>query len=478
MGKTTKWKKLVERDTEALMLYQYMEGQKFYPEIIGIDFKPKRMRYRDKWIFQWKEDVSRELQAFKKKYKQDPKFLVNLVKKTTALGRKLLKVASRASLDLRDKSNEDLTESFWQFHVSLEKFMPFVNITYPAARLLSEKIGGFLKKAFPGLTEEQRDEYFSILTTPQKETNTAKEFKTLLKAAFDYKKSGRFTPQIEEQIREIYEEYYWLGAVRVGWTYLRDGYIPKHYREMIKKLSKENPEEKLREINSQILKQKREFKKVVGMKEIKPELIKETNLLQEYLYQKNLRGEYIVRALLLVKPLLKEIAKRLSIKPDDIVYFTPEEIVGSLKGKPLPDFKPRKRGYDIFMEGDQLILKPSKPKTKKIARGRILKGTTAQLGKAKGKVRVILGPKEVEKMKKGDILVTKMTSPDFIIAIHRAAAIVTDEGGITCHAAIVSREFGIPCIVGTKIATRTLKDDDFVDVDASGRDGVVKKIKK
>lgn len=78
-------------------------------------------------------------------------------------------------------------------------------------------------------------------------------------------------------------------------------------------------------------------------------------------------------------------------------------------------------------------------------------------------------------MEKGEILVTVMTSPDFMVAAKKAAAIVTDEGGITCHAAIVSREMKIPCIIGTKIATKVLKDGDIVEVDADK--GVVRKIK-
>ena len=79
-------------------------------------------------------------------------------------------------------------------------------------------------------------------------------------------------------------------------------------------------------------------------------------------------------------------------------------------------------------------------------------------------------------MNNGDILVAPMTSPDFIVAMRQASAIITDEGGMTSHAAIVSRELGINCIVGTKIATKVLKDGDLVEVDAD--QGTVKIIKK
>ena len=79
-------------------------------------------------------------------------------------------------------------------------------------------------------------------------------------------------------------------------------------------------------------------------------------------------------------------------------------------------------------------------------------------------------------MKKGDILVAPMTSPDFITAMRKASAVVTNEGGMTCHAAIVSRELKIPCIVATRIATKVLKDGDIIEVDATK--GIVRKIKK
>lgn len=107
-------------------------------------------------------------------------------------------------------------------------------------------------------------------------------------------------------------------------------------------------------------------------------------------------------------------------------------------------------------------------------KGNIIKGQTACNGKASGKAKIIFELKELKKVKKGDILVTPMTTPDMMIAIKKAAAIITDEGGITCHAAIVSRELKIPCIIGTKWATQALSDGDWVEVDAEK--GIVRKI--
>jgi pyruvate,water dikinase len=97
----------------------------------------------------------------------------------------------------------------------------------------------------------------------------------------------------------------------------------------------------------------------------------------------------------------------------------------------------------------------------------ILKGLSASPGIGVGKAVLVLDIDELDKVKKGDILVTKMTSPDMVPAMQRAAAIVTDEGGTTCHAAIVSRELGIPCIVGTEEATNVISDGMEVTVDAN-----------
>ncbi|HLE48661.1 MAG TPA: phosphoenolpyruvate synthase [Patescibacteria group bacterium] len=97
----------------------------------------------------------------------------------------------------------------------------------------------------------------------------------------------------------------------------------------------------------------------------------------------------------------------------------------------------------------------------------VLQGTPASPGIGSGPVKVLSGPKEISKVRSGDILVAKMTSPDYVPAMKKASAIVTDEGGLTSHAAIVSRELGIPCVVGSKTATHDLRENTVVTVDGS-----------
>lgn len=103
----------------------------------------------------------------------------------------------------------------------------------------------------------------------------------------------------------------------------------------------------------------------------------------------------------------------------------------------------------------------------------LLRGIPASSGKALGKVKVIkeIMPGSEEKMQEGDVLVSPFTSPLLTAAIMKASAIVTDEGGVMSHAAIIAREMGIPCVTGTKQATRMLHDGQQVTVD--GGAGIV-----
>lgn len=134
------------------------------------------------------------------------------------------------------------------------------------------------------------------------------------------------------------------------------------------------------------------------------------------------------------------------------------------------------------VEGGRLYIVQTRPVTtlkKKaevkpaVAAEALVRGVGASPGIGTGPVKLVKDFTEIWKVQKGDILVTEMTSPDFVPAMEKAAAIVTDSGGATCHAAIVSREMGIPCIVGTGNATKVLKEGEIITVDAKA--GVVYK---
>jgi phosphoenolpyruvate synthase/pyruvate phosphate dikinase len=104
-----------------------------------------------------------------------------------------------------------------------------------------------------------------------------------------------------------------------------------------------------------------------------------------------------------------------------------------------------------------------------------INGQIGNKGKYTGPIKIIMNISDFPKMQTGDVLVSTMTTPDFVVLMHKAGAIITDIGGMLCHAAIVSREINKPCIIGTKFATQLLKDGDMVEVDADK--GIVRIIK-
>ncbi|VVB84107.1 Phosphoenolpyruvate synthase [uncultured archaeon] len=139
-------------------------------------------------------------------------------------------------------------------------------------------------------------------------------------------------------------------------------------------------------------------------------------------------------------------------------YKKPQDIEWAIEGEEI---------YVVQTRAITTIGKKIADNEKEIAGEVILTGLGASPGIASGKVKIINDLSELDKIETGDILVTKMTNPDMVVSMQKSVAVVTDEGGLTAHAAIVSREMGIPAVVGTREATTRLKDGEIITVDGS-----------
>ncbi len=168
---------------------------------------------------------------------------------------------------------------------------------------------------------------------------------------------------------------------------------------------------------------------------------------------------------------------------DDYSFFTYGELGEVLyKGEvvSVSEIEKRKKRCVFYDDNNKLVfnyngdfLKRIMVVKEKMARD-VIHGTSAFRGTVSGKVCVINKPYEMKKFRNGDIVVSVNTTPALMPVLMKARGIVTDEGGLTCHAAIISRELKIPCVVGTKNATKHFKDGDMIKVDANA--GVVRKI--
>jgi len=207
----------------------------------------------------------------------------------------------------------------------------------------------------------------------------------------------------------------------------------------------------------------------------------------ELTFIKDERDDYRRLGSFRIKPLYAELDRRLGYPPNGSLYLVRDEMETFFQTGRHPDREliiQRMKGYGLIRQS---------PKPMQIVSGRALRqlirqelgnrtvervkqfsGTVGSVGQATGRARIVITKHDLRRMKNGEVLVAVTTHPDFVPAMKKAVAIVTDEGGITSHAAIVSRELKIPCIVGAKIATASLQDGDRVSVDAQR--GIVRKL--
>ncbi len=353
--------------------------------------------------------------------------------------------------DLSKLKNEELADLFSRYIHTLRKLWDrYFYTQYFMHGLVQEKVEK---------EDINKKEYFAV---SPKENIISKEY---------YERCKLALKSTEEAIKKHADKYSYIFYNDGGMTL-----TPKKLKQELKKIK--NPKESIRKIENkhkQVIQQRKNHpltKSVRQMAELK-------FLLRIFL------NKSIFSDTNLSKKFLKEISKRKTIKNFSNYHY--KEIIKLLKGKEISEtdrsifvlgkfsnWKPiiGKQANNIIDNFDSKFNKEIKE----------LKGQIGNKGKFNGKVKIIpfdanvdLG-KKIREMNKGDVLVSGSTGPEMIRACHKAGAIITEEGGICSHAAIVSRELKIPCIIGTKIATKLLKDGDEVEVDANK--GVVKILKK
>ncbi len=380
-------------------------------------------------------------------------------------------------------SDDELREGFkkyfkiWRDYTSImwATFLMNDDITNKAVEVIEEhaKRIGKSDKAF---------DYISIMLEPEKKAG----IKTLNEKIMMLKKHG-FS---EADLKNLAEEFAWVPCLDLHnkpWSVADVKRYIEEFDAGTDKLSETSLAQRHQTPRNEVLKE-------LGIKGKDLELV---NIAHEFSYIKDLRDDYRRIGVYNVRPFMAEIARRMDMKTEDIGFLRSGEILGFIDAginTPASDafreeIDMRKKGFMMYMEDDKVIVSAdkkdieqlkakygfsSKPATSQHAGSSEIYGVRASLGKARGIARIVLSAEDLGKVKKGDVMIAITTHPDFVPAMNRACAIVTDEGGMTSHAAIVSREMRKPCIVGTKNATKLLKDGDIVEVDAEK--GVVKKI--
>lgn len=205
-------------------------------------------------------------------------------------------------------------------------------------------------------------------------------------------------------------------------------------------------------------------------------------------YTRNRRVEAFILADYGASFMYDAIARRNHFKKDWLMDISVPEMYGALRGEPLPgkaEMHRRLKNYAMVVRDAKTTLITDPKEIKKLEKkyfvavdeAKVIQGRMACLGGIiRGKAKICLDKAEIGKVKRGDILVAQFTTPDFISAMEKAAAIVADQGGLSSHAAIVSRELGVPCVIGTENGTRVIHDNDLLEIDA--RKGLIKILKR
>jgi len=381
--------------------------------------------------------------------------------------------------DFSSSTNKELAKTFKQYSNQLLSFGIYVTLPLFVEDYFEEILSSRFIKMFG---QKRGLEYFNIAVDPVKSGTVLEEEIALLKLA----KKSKVKPQ------EIKDHAFRFGYMaNVG--FFEKYYSEKFYLKRIKNLKKQNPAKKLKEILDTKVAHKRKFKALISKikKNSKNNFL--TTLLKtanEAVYFRSYRTEMFYGSPRYLGNLFKEIAKRTNIRPyQNLFWFYWEEIYNALIGEYSLSQKllnSRKKGYSFLSNfGGKLWLWDGPEAWKvfeifhqsyftEIPKIKEIKGMPTFGGYRKGKAVVVRNLKELNKIKKDVILVTHATNVNFVPYLKKVSAIVTEEGGILSHAAIISRELKIPCVIGTKIATKIIKDGSLVEVDANK--GIVRKL--
>lgn len=300
---------------------------------------------------------------------------------------------------------------------------------------------------------------------------------------------------LENELNSIVKRYFWIPFEYIG---------PEMYnQERIFKMIKEN-KLSVEELNLRIDSLVHE---PFILEEKQKESIRRLNLDEETIYLleclkklatlQDIKKAYTTESHFYLKYYFKELARRNNVDFMLFYSFLPEEIeefINSNEEKKseslMKRFEERKRMISVADtpknktyilvggEADKFLKENNLnwPTESRAEKKDSFIGSSVSLGYTVGKARVLNSVKEMNKVQEGDIVIATMTTPDYVPAMKRASAIITEEGGITCHAAIVSRELKIPCIIAIENATSVFHDDDLVEVDARTGKGTIRKL--
>jgi phosphohistidine swiveling domain-containing protein len=463
-------------------LFQLGEASKYAKKLGQPFIRTAGLSFRE-GFFDLQEEWDYNESVIVKKYKENKKYLLEHADHCLKEGEKLLNNTKKLkSLNVASLSDEELSDYYIDLAEQIKDFMPFMTGVHYFDAFLDEKFDQLLEDYAKDnkFSQEEIFDYKTALTFPKRKIFVLCAKSMLLDIALKVKKKKISEEELKSKIEEYIDKYGWMKMS----SFEHNPFTEDDVKEEIENLAKTDVENEINMIdeNNKELREKQEkyMEKISLLEEFK--FICEA--VQIFGFVRSFRIDCIYYAYFNGLNVVKEIAKRLNIALYDMFFLTSWEARDALKQeinhKEL--IKERQENQiGILLDEELTILSGEEAKeviqSLKFPKSEIkdyVEGKVAYPGKVKGVCRLLHGVEDMKRVEKGDIIVISMTDPNYVPVMEKAAAFVTDMGGILCHAAIVSREMKKPCVIGTKVATKTFKDGDLVEVDAEK--GIVKKI--
>lgn len=323
----------------------------------------------------------------------------------------------------------------------------------------------------------------NVLSHPEKQsllTEVRKSFLEICLDAIDEK-------NIDKKIKSYIKKYFWVNTDFFSKQDITKENLLERVAAEINKNNRKIISAEIKEIDNNFKKIHKEEEKIKASLKLTKEDRADISFAKLIVSWMDVRKRGMMKDVYYIFSFLCDIAKKYNLEYEDLSCYTKEEVIELVEtGRKVSDKEIKHRHEDCFLvfnksgiqrfydqDGVDLISAVEQ----KHRNMETIKGAVASAGdkkKVNGKVKIVLDPLKDEFLE-GDILVTSMTRVEFVPLMRKAKAIITNEGGIACHAAIVSRELGTPCIIGTKNATKILKNGDEVELDLEK--GFVKIIK-
>lgn len=420
----------------------------------------------------------------------DRTFARQIIKNSIDIPRSFNAVADALAVEINDEkiSNAKLAAYWKDMDESILKLIPWFYYPWYISKenFLTDKVKDGLEKQRAKVeTVCDFDDALLAVVFPVKKTGFQLEQEEMLGLVNIAEKNTDFANDaaFKEKAAEYLKKYDWLT------TFIFSPLLPMTYEQLVERVKravKEGFKDNLALQKETLKKNESIAQKVIDAISGDNNLVEDIADARElgYVLTAGIEEAYMSSARYL--PFMQVVANRIGVAFEDMKYLMSYEIISALEAEQTiltQTIEERRNGFVMMIKdgiqyasfgeaGHQISVWVDTELNKVDANIQELRGQPACKGFATGKVRIALQPSQAHLLEEGEILVCPMTNPDYVPAMRRSAAIVTDEGGLLSHAAIMSREFGKPCVIATKIATQTLKTGDVIEVDANK--GIVK----